>query len=161
MFEQQVNPLVREPKWVMRPNPDGMWYMQADVNRLKDFLFSRLSVPLGAQGCISIHEGPKEYHELFAHHICSSEYPEPVTARGITKNMWQERVGTAYDNDWLDCAAGCMALASLSGVSLKTSDFEYRVVRRRLSEVREQKRAERNGQSKITSGNSAGHGRSK
>lgn len=142
IFEHQRNPLVKEPKWVMRPNPDGMWYMMADVNRLKDFLFSRLAVPLGdASGCITIHNAPVEYHEMFSNHICNSEYPEPLTARGRTKNMWKEREGTAYDNDYLDCAAGCMACAGLMGVSVKTSEFRITPIRRRLSQVRGQKKS--------------------
>jgi hypothetical protein len=134
-FENMLHPNVREPKWVTRPNPDGMYYMQADVNRLKDFLFSRLGTPMGAPGCVSLHSAPADYHELFVNHICSSEYPEPVGARGIVKNQWTVREGTAYDNDWLDGAAGCMALASSLGASVKTSDEDFKPIRRNLSQV--------------------------
>jgi hypothetical protein len=142
-FENMLHPNVREPAWVFRPNEgDGMIYMQADVNRLKDRLFQRLGTPLGAPGCITLHSAPKEYHELFANHICSSEYPEPVTARTITKNMWTERESSNYDNDWLDGAAGCLALASAKGASIKTSDGEmYKPVTRKLSAIANAKRA--------------------
>lgn len=139
MFENMKNPNVKEPKWVIRPNPDGMWYMAADVNRLKDFLFGRLATPLGATGCVTLHSAPSEYHELLSHHICSSEYPEPVSARGITKNQWTVREGSAYDNDFLDCASGCMALAGFCGASLKTTDIPIRPVKRILSQIRAQK----------------------
>lgn len=140
LFENMKNPNVKEPKWVIRPNPDGMWYMAADVNRLKDYLFGRLATPMGAQGCVTFYSAPSEQHELVSHHICSSEYPEPVSARGVTKNQWTVREGTAYDNDFLDCAAGCMALAGFCGASLKTTDQTYQPVKRILSQIRAGKR---------------------
>lgn len=139
-FENMQHANVREPKWVMRPNPDGMWYMAADVNRLKDFVFGRLATPLGAPGGYTLHDAPEEYHELFAHHVCSSEYPEPVTARGRTKNQWKVREGSAFDNDYLDCIAGVTAILSSLGASLKTSDHDYTPVRRQLGKIAEKKR---------------------
>jgi hypothetical protein len=142
-FENMQHPNVREPKWVIKPAPDGTWYMMADVNRLKDFLFQRLATPLGAPGSVTIHTAPKDYHELYCHHVCSSEYPEPVTARGMIKNQWTVREGVAFDNDFLDCSAGCMALASMAGASLKTSDFEQPIITRRLSDLANRKRKER------------------
>lgn len=139
LFENMKLPNVKEPKWVIRPNPDGMWYMAADVNRLKDFLFARLATPLGAPGNVSLYSAPSEQHELIAHHICSSEYPEPLSARGITKNQWTVREGTAFDNDYLDCAAGCMATAGFCGASTKTTDNPIKSVKRILSQVRASK----------------------
>jgi hypothetical protein len=136
LFENMKLPNVKEPKWVIRPNPDGMWYMAADVNRLKDFLFARLATPLGAPGNVSLFSAPSEQHELISHHICSSEYPEPLSARGITKNQWTVREGTAFDNDLLDCAAGCMATAGFCGASTKTTDNPIKSVKRILSQVR-------------------------
>ena len=76
-----------------------------------------------------------ETHDMFCNHVCSSEYPEPVTARGRTKNQWKEREGRP-DNDWLDCCVGVMALLSWLGASLKTTG-EAEVMpraRRRLSD---------------------------
>jgi hypothetical protein len=135
LFEHQLHPNVEEPKWCIKPNPDGMFYMMADVDRLKDFLFARLSSPLGSQGCVSLYAAPPERHELFASHIANSEYPEIVSARGMNKNNWVKREGIAFDNDWLDCGAGCMAVASLSGASIKTA-APPRIVIRKLSEMR-------------------------
>lgn len=119
LFEDQIHPNLKDPKWVIRPNPDGQWYMQADVDRLKDFLFARLASPMGSPGSISLHEGTADLHELFSDHICRSEYPEPINARGMTKNKWREREG-AFDNDWLDCLAGCCAVSSIQGACLRT-----------------------------------------
>jgi len=124
LFEDQVSPQVKEVKWVVRPNPDGQYYMSADVNRLKDFLFARLGSPLGSQSSIALFEETPERHEMFSDHICGSEYPEPVTARGMTKNLWQVREGTRMDNDWLDCMAGCMALAGLLGAATRPGGGE-------------------------------------
>lgn len=119
LFEDQVHPNLKEPKWVLRPNPDGLWYLAADVSRLKDFIFARLASPLGSSGSISLGQGTPDEHELVADHICRSEYPEPVTARGLTKNQWKPRAGS-QDNDWLDCIAGASAVASWLGACLIT-----------------------------------------
>jgi len=131
LFEDQVCPHVKEPKWVVRPNPDGMYYLAMDVSRLKDFLFARLSSPKGSPGSISLFKAPAEDHEMFCHHVCSSEYPVAVAARNIIKNQWTVREGTSFDNDWLDCCVGSMALASTLGASLKTSDRQIVTIHRK------------------------------
>jgi hypothetical protein len=61
----------------------------------------------------------------------------------MIKNQWTVREGVAFDNDFLDCSAGCMALASMAGASLKTSDFEQPIITRRLSDLANRKRKER------------------
>jgi hypothetical protein len=142
-FEHMKHPHVKEPKWVLRPTSDGTFAMMADVNRLKDFLFQRLATPLGAPGCITLHTAPTDYHELYANHVCSSEYPEPVAARGIIKNQWTVREGAAYDNDYLDTTCGCMALASYAGASIKTTDAVQAVAVRKLSDLAAKKQAGR------------------
>jgi len=119
LFEDQKHPSIKDPKWVIRPNPDGQWYFQADVNRLKDFLFHRLASPPGSKGSISLFNGTIERHEMFADSVAGSEYPEPVTARGLTKNQWQPREGIR-DNEGLDCLVGCVALGSFLGACLQT-----------------------------------------
>ena len=65
-FEHQCHPNIKEPKWVIRPNPDGMFYMASDVNRHKDFLMARFASPPGSSGCLSIFEGTPDDHEMFA-----------------------------------------------------------------------------------------------
>lgn len=134
MFEQNVNPEVKEPSWVIRPNPDGMFYMASDVDRGKDRLFQRLGSPKGAPGSISLFEAPAEDHQLVADHICKSEFPEPVMARNLTKNKWTEREN-AFDNDYLDCAVGCLQMASMLGVSLKTAAGQVMVGQRSLGSI--------------------------
>lgn len=140
LFEDQQHPHVKEPKWVIRPNPDGMFYLQADVDRGKDFLMNRLASPPGSPGSISLFQDTPEGHELFADHVTRSEYPEPNTMRGRTKNKWLEREG-AWDNDWLDCSVGCCILASWLGASVKTAgDRPVKKLSRKLSDLARQKK---------------------
>lgn len=120
-FEHIAHPQVKDPKWVVRPNPDGMFYLCGDIWRLKDFLFARFGSPPGSPGSFSLFSAPPDQHEMYADHICNSEYPEPVTARGYTKNFWKERE-SGFDNDYLDCTAACMALLSLLGAYLQTGN---------------------------------------
>ncbi len=120
LFEDQVCPEVKEVKWIYRPGADGTYYMLADVNRLKDFLFARLASPPGTPGSFVLFDAPPEQHRLFADHVCESEYPEPVTARGLTKNIWKPRDGRP-DNDYLDCLVGCCALAGFCGAALRST----------------------------------------
>lgn len=120
IFEDAIHRGVKEVKWVWRPGGDGLFYLQLDVNRLKTFVMSRLSSPVGAPGSVTLHEGD---HRLFADHICNSEYPEQISARGLTKDVWQER-DNKPDNDYLDTMVGCMALASTKGCAVVTPDSE-------------------------------------
>lgn len=121
IFEDARHPSARECKWVYRPDKRGMFGMLADVNRLKSFLFNRLASPPGSPGSIGVYQAPVEEHETWARHICDSEYPIDVTARGVKKETWKEKDGRP-DNDWLDCAAGCVAMASWAGACLRASE---------------------------------------
>jgi len=118
LFEDHANPNINEVKWVMRPDQDGQYHIIADVNRGKTFLMDRLATPLEAPGSIALFNAPAEDHELFTIQVCDSEYPEPVSARGITKDMWQVREGVQIDNDYLDCLTGCVLMMTKLGVYL-------------------------------------------
>lgn len=136
LFEDNVNPRVKEVRWIYKPSPDGLYHLNTDVNRLKTFLMHRLASPLGSPGSIALFDAPPLAHEVVADHIAGSEYPEPVTARGITKDQWKVRDGRP-DNDLLDCSVGCLALLSMLGVCLTSPDVPNvpRRTRRRLSEL--------------------------
>ena len=118
-FEHQAHPTIKEAKWYVKPSTEGLFYMNADVNRLKDFLFERLGSPLGARGSIALYNDTEEVHEMVSDQICNPEYPELVSARGLDKNMWMQREDVP-DNDYLDVFTGCMAMASLDGACLVT-----------------------------------------
>ena len=57
LFEDQVNPLVKEVKWIYRPDESGQYHLSMDVNLLKSFLMARLASPPGSSGGISLFEG--------------------------------------------------------------------------------------------------------
>ena len=143
LFEDQVNPEVKEVSWVFKPDPIGQYHLTADVNRVKSFLHSRLSSPLGAPGSFALFNAPPELHSMFANHVCSSEYPETVQARGLSKDMWQEREGRP-DNDWFDVLVGCVVVASMQGACIrsdgKAKPKTNRAPRRKLSEIYASKR---------------------
>jgi hypothetical protein len=136
-FEDQAHPGLKECKWVWRPSKDGTWYLSMDVSRLKTFMMNRLVSPLGTPGAIALFKGTTSEHEMVSDHIAGSEYPEPMSARGRTKDIWTLR-DSRPDNDWLDCFAGCMALASILGCRLRNNE-QANVApapkRRKLSEI--------------------------
>ncbi len=127
IFEDQLHPHVKEVKWILKPDKAGQYHLYTDVSRTKSWLMARLASPLGSPGSISMFQHPD--HEMFADHVCESEYPEELTARGITKEIWNARDGRP-DNDFLDCLVGCCSLAGLSGASLKTQG-KTTVIRRK------------------------------
>lgn len=126
LFEHQLHPHVKESKWCIKPYEKSQWnqtYIQCDVNRQKSFLMKRLATPLGStQGCITLFNAPEEEHKMFAEHIADSQYPESKQGRGMTKDMWLPKPGGINDDDFLDTATGCLTIASICGVSLKTQD---------------------------------------
>ena len=144
LFEDQRHPNVRHCKWVYRLGKDNQYYMMADVDRLKDFMFGRLTTAEGGRGSISLYKAIPDRHFLFCNHICNSEYPEPVEAKGIKKNKWMMRESRP-DNDWLDCITGCMCLLSYIGalLILSVDDKPVTKITRSLSRLRAEKLAKR------------------
>jgi hypothetical protein len=126
VFEDSINPSVREVKWIWKPDEMGMYILHCDVNRMKSFLFQRLATPLGMSGSVCLYNAHPDEHEMFAAHICKSEYPETLIneTRTLKKEMWKVREGVAFDNDYLDAATGCMALTSYNGCCLRHSDVD-------------------------------------
>jgi hypothetical protein len=130
LFEHQKHPTVKESKWVWRPTEQAMdWYLQCDVDRQKEFLFQRLASPVGTPGSILLFDAPPEQHDLFAAHVCNSEYPEPLATPVLVKNMYIERPG--FDNDFLDAATACITLASYQGACLKITDTPLAIRKRK------------------------------
>jgi hypothetical protein len=116
-YETMLHRSVQESRWCLRPDKNiGMPYFLMDTNQWKTFLHQRLMTPLGSSGCVALFDADITTHEMFATHVCNSEYVEEVSARGRVVYEWKEK--DKQDNEFLDCAYGCMALASLSGASL-------------------------------------------
>ena len=143
LFEHQMHPHVKEPKWIVKGRKDGTKFILADVNRLKSFLMSRLACPPGKHGCITLFQDSSINHKMFADHVADSEYPEPITARGLTKDCWQSKPTSRNDNDYLDCASGCLCLASICGASLKTGGDQEIPKKRSLKEAYAARKANR------------------
>lgn len=145
LFHHILHPTTKESMWVYKPDDLGMFSLSADVNRGKTFLIHRLASPPGSPGCISLYQAPPHEHELFCNHVCDSEYPEVIEARGLRKECWKERDGS-QDNDYLDCAVGCCIIGSFSGAQLYMNPQTQQSVntprpKRKYSEMYEQKRA--------------------
>lgn len=112
--EDAKNPAVGTRRWVFRYSEVGRQFeLHSDVNAWKDYLFERLRTPKGERGSLELYSAPPHMHELFAQHVCESEYPEPLTSGGVTRNRWVSNPGV--DNEFLDCLAACCALASFAG----------------------------------------------
>ena len=88
-----------------------------DTNYWKTFVHTRLGVPMGDRGCLSIFGDKPVNHRLFAEQICA-EYSVPTTARGRTVDEWKIKPDR-FDNHWLDCLTGSAVAASLQGVQLE------------------------------------------
>jgi hypothetical protein len=131
--------------WRM-PNVQGkrsVRYVLFDSNWWKSFLFSRLRVPMGGRGCLSLFGAEAEEHQMFADHLLA-ERGEPVTAKGRTVTQWTMRQ-VGLDNHWLDCAVGCCVMGSISGASLSENTVQ-RIVKRhkvKLSELQKAKHGAR------------------
>jgi hypothetical protein len=115
----QIHHQLKECKYIIKPGNDNNYFMLADSNRLKSFLMKRLAAPAGTPGSISLYQlRHGQTHEWFASHVCESEYAEIVASKGIIKEEWEVNPGN-YDNDFLDCMAGCMALLSYEGCAVQ------------------------------------------
>jgi len=141
LYEHQQFPHVRESKWIIKTLPNGSQILHADVNRLKSFLMKRMSTPIGSQGAVTLFRPQhQDQHKMFASHVAESEYPEAISARGMTKDCWQKRPHNANDNDYLDIAAGCMCLAAVCGASIKSGEEVTVVPRKKLRDLYAEKR---------------------
>lgn len=118
LFEDQRHPLSRNTKWVWRPDQSGQYALTVDSDRMKTFLMARLIAPQGSPGSICLYDAPPRQHQLFCDHVCDSEFPTAVEAKGIIKELW-ENTAKKSDNDFLDTSAGCCALASFTGAFIE------------------------------------------
>jgi len=92
-----------------------------DTNYWKSFVHSRLAVPMGDRGCLSLFGAKPQRHRLFAEHL-TAEYRVQTQGRGRTVDEWKLRP-SATENHWLDCLVGCAVAASMQGVVLPGTEF--------------------------------------
>jgi hypothetical protein len=109
-----------------------------DTNYWKSFVHSRLAVPMGEKGCLSLFGDRPELHRLFADHL-TSEYRVKTEGRGRKVDEWRLRPGGG-DNHWLDGLVGCAVAASMQGSALpehaSTAQRPRKIIR--MNEEREQ-----------------------
>jgi hypothetical protein len=86
-----------------------------DTNYWKTFVHSRLAVPIGDPGALSIFGRSPALHRLLSEHL-TSEYRVRTEGRGRTVDEWKVRVDGA-DNHWFDCLVGAAVGASMEGCS--------------------------------------------
>ncbi|MFO0911470.1 MAG: terminase gpA endonuclease subunit [Pirellulales bacterium] len=101
------------------PNVEGrraVRHVLYDTNYWKSFVFSRLAVPMGQRGCLSLFGERPDLHRLFAEHL-KAEYRVKTEGRGRTVDEWKQGP-ERFDNHWLDCVVGCAVGGSVQGVAV-------------------------------------------
>jgi hypothetical protein len=112
-----------------------------DTNFWKSFVQTRLAVPMGDRGCLSLWGDRPDPHRLFADHL-TSEYRVKTQGRGRTVDEWKLRPERS-DNHWLDGLVGCAVAASMQGAVLLGADAVSMAKRERVSFAELQRRRKR------------------
>ncbi len=108
-----------------------------DSNYWKSFLHTRLAVPMGARGCLSLFGNTPNLHRMLANHL-TSEYRVKVTGRGRTVDEW--KLTPSAENHWLDCCSGAALAASIQGASLDATPATKKVEKRPFMTMNEMKK---------------------
>ena len=90
--------------------------VEVDTNFWKSFAHERFATALGDSGCLSIFGGKPEDHRLLSEHL-TAEYRVRTEGRGRVVDEWKLPPHRP-DNHWFDCLVGCLAGASMCGVTL-------------------------------------------
>ena len=123
------------------PNVQGkraVRHVLFDANFWKSFIYSRLAVPMGDRGCLSLFGDKPDRHRLFAEHL-TAEYRVRTAGRGRTVDEWKLRPERG-DNHWLDCLVGCVVAGSVQGAMLPGTQATRAVKTRRISFAELQRR---------------------
>jgi len=104
-----------------------------DTNFWKSFVQTRLAVPMGDRGCLSLFGDKPATHRLLADHL-TAEYRIVARRDGDTRvvPMWKEKPERP-DNHWLDCLVGCAVAASIQGATLPGTTEAKPTKRQRVS----------------------------
>jgi hypothetical protein len=114
-------------------------YALYDTNFWKSFLHTRLAVPVGGTGGLTLF-GDAEDHRLMADHL-TAEVGIRTEGRGRSITEWKIKPSRP-DNHWFDCLAGCCVAAAVQGVSLAETAAApvKRIERIKLSELQKNRR---------------------
>jgi hypothetical protein len=126
------------------PNVQGkraVRHIVFDANYWKSFIYSRLAVPRGDRGCLSLFGDRPDRHRLLAEHL-TAEYRVRTEGRGRQVDEWKLRPERS-DNHWFDCLVGTAVAASVQGAVLEGTQASGPVKRERVSfsELQRRKRA--------------------
>jgi len=116
------------------PNVQGkraVRHVVYDANHWKTFIYSRLAVPMGDRGCLSLFGDKPDRHRLFAEHQ-TSEYRVRTEGRGRSVDEWKLRPERS-DNHWFDCLVGASVAASIQGAVLQGTPATGPMKRERVS----------------------------
>lgn len=116
------------------PNVQGkraVRHVVFDANYWKSFVYSRLAVPMGDRGCLSLFGEKPDRHRLFVEHL-TAEYRVRTEGRGRQVDEWKLRPERS-DNHWFDCLVGASVAASIQGVELEGTQAAVAVKRHRVS----------------------------
>jgi hypothetical protein len=103
--------------WYMRKGDKrSIRHVAYDANFWKSFVHSRLKVPIGDKGCLTLFGNKPEFHRTFSEHL-TAEFFVKTQGRGRTVDEWKMRP-EASDNHWFDCLTGCAVGASILGATL-------------------------------------------
>jgi hypothetical protein len=113
--------LFRGHHWVMeRPSTKLLVSAFVDTNYWKTRCHQALTVPQEHSAAITLYRAPQSHHQLFADHL-ASERATRVEARGRVIDEWT-LPSNKPDNHFWDNLIGCMAAASMSGISREEID---------------------------------------
>lgn len=117
MLQWEVKPgEVKGRHYIIRSGATrGIPHATIDTNFWKTFIHTRLAIPLGEPGALTLFGDDPKRHEMFVDHLLG-EYRTRVTGPERTADEWEPKVGE--ENHWLDCLAGCAAAAAIEGVTL-------------------------------------------
>lgn len=117
-----------------------------DTNYWKSFVHSRLAVPMGDKGCLSIFGRKASQHRMFAEQLIA-EYRVRTEGRGRTVDEWKTRPDQP-DNHLFDCLVGSAVAASMCGAALPGIQQSHEPPKRKrvkLSELQRQRKKEHYG----------------
>lgn len=107
--------------WFLPLAHNGIQVLQIDTNLLKSFFHQRLATSLGDPGSFSSWKAPPQHHELSGSHY-KAEYRTTLRGPYGDVDEWEEMPGKP-DNDRLDCAVGCIAIAGHQGIKMAGADY--------------------------------------
>jgi hypothetical protein len=114
-----------------------------DTNYWKSFVHSRLAIPVGEKGSLTLFGEKPETHRAFAEHL-TAEYRVKTEGRGRTVDEWRVKPGGG-DNHWFDGLVGCAVAGSMLGAALPEHAPTAKPIRKpiSMSELQREKRGQR------------------